>query len=547
MFKNYFFLNRFIVEINSLIKDSLLTSAFSQDKDKLILEIKKAAETKFLEISVNPGLPFISLKDSFHRAKKNTIDFFTEHLPLKILFLEIAEADRVVRIRLDSGSLYFAIRGKYTNITLLTKDNKLENFKNFPEDFREDDFINEQGAVKFIKDFNLPLFQIYGSDIWKELKNNYPFVGKEIISEVKSRIKEENKEENKEEIISALNQIIKEIFYEKPAVFLDQKYLQVYFGVSTFIIFPFTEKIFFQDIINAFNFFISKKFNFEQLSDKRKKIQKHLDRELSHFSAKMNKLQSVLERGSKEEEYQKLGNLLLINISSIHKGMNNIELHDIYNDNKPVSIKLDEYLPPKKNVDSYFDKAKNDRVRLEKSRQLFDVTSKVYYNLKNIELKFSNINDPEEYNKIMKELNIKDEDKKNIQDDIKDKFKHYLIENKYNIFVGKNNTNNDLLTLKFAKQNDYWFHARSVPGSHVVLKVDNTKETIPKNVLKKAASLAAFHSKAKTAGTVPVSFTLKKYVVKKKGMEPGKVALLREDTLLVKPEIPDKCEYIEKV
>lgn len=99
--------------------------------------------------------------------------------------------------------------------------------------------------------------------------------------------------------------------------------------------------------------------------------------------------------------------------------------------------------------------------------------------------------------------------------------------------------------MKFAKQNDYWFHARSVAGSHVVLRIDNPKETVPKSILKNVASLAAYHSKAKTAGVVPVSYTFKKYVVKKKGMETGKVALLREAVLLVKPEIPDNCVYIQ--
>jgi predicted ribosome quality control (RQC) complex YloA/Tae2 family protein len=74
--------------------------------------------------------------------------------------------------------------------------------------------------------------------------------------------------------------------------------------------------------------------------------------------------------------------------------------------------------------------------------------------------------------------------------------------------------------------------------------VENTKESIPKPILKKAASLAAFHSKAKTAGVVPVAYTFKKYVVKKKGDPVGTVHLLREDVLLVKPEIPIGCEYI---
>ncbi|MFZ0453390.1 MAG: NFACT RNA binding domain-containing protein [Ignavibacteriaceae bacterium] len=542
MYKNYFFLNRFVVEVNSILKDSFLISAFSQEKDKLLLEIRKERETRFLEISVNPGFPYITLKDSYHRAKKNTIGFFAELLPAQIQQFEIADSDRILKIKLAAGILYFVIRGKYTNISFYSGD-KLENFKNPPEDFIEGEFLKEMTSSHFIECFNLPYFILdEETDIWKELKIKYPIIGKEIISEVKTRLNEGSKDE----IISTLTQIIREIIEGKPTVFLDKNNLQIYLGVSSFNIFPYTEEKFFNDLVSALNFFISKKFTYYLLNEKRKIIEKHLDKELSHFSSKMNKLKGTIERGSKEEEYQRIGNLLWINISIVHKGMNSIELEDIYNENKKVNIKLDENLSPKKNVDKYFDKAKNDRIRLEKSHQLFNTTLKAFNNLKRVEQKFLTARDPEEYNSIMKELNIKEESSKNHQDDIQNKFKHYLIEHRYNIYVGKNNTNNDLLTLKFAKQNDYWFHARSVPGSHVVLRVENSKDIIPKNILKKAASLAAFHSKAKTAGTVPVSYTFKKYVVKKKGMEPGKVALLREDTLLVKPEIPDKCEYVEK-
>ena len=141
-------------------------------------------------------------------------------------------------------------------------------------------------------------------------------------------------------------------------------------------------------------------------------------------------------------------------------------------------------------------------------------------------------------------MKIKDKDDVESKDDIKSKFKHYLIDNKYNVFVGKDSKNNDLLTTRFAKQNDFWFHARSVSGSHVVLRVENTKEAIPKNILKNVAALAAYHSKAKTAGTVPVAYTLKKYVIKKKGYPIGTVHLLKEDVLLVKPEIPKGCEFV---
>ena len=129
---------------------------------------------------------------------------------------------------------------------------------------------------------------------------------------------------------------------------------------------------------------------------------------------------------------------------------------------------------------------------------------------------------------------------------LKFKYWHYLIEDIYNVYVGRDSKSNDYLSVKFAKQNDYWFHARGLPGSHVVLRVDNVKQGIPKPIIKKAASLAAIHSKAKTTGTASVSYTFAKFVYKKKGMAPGKVILTKENTLLVKPEIPKNCELVSE-
>jgi len=121
-------------------------------------------------------------------------------------------------------------------------------------------------------------------------------------------------------------------------------------------------------------------------------------------------------------------------------------------------------------------------------------------------------------------------------------FKHYILHGQYHVFVGKDSRNNDELTTQFAKQNDLWFHARGVAGSHVVLRVDNTKEAVPKNIIKEAAALAAYYSKAKTSGMAPVSYTFRKYVHKKKGLDPGQVILSKESVVLVKPEIPKECE-----
>ena len=380
-----------------------------------------------------------------------------------------------------------------------------------------------------------------------QIKRKYPFVGKELLNEIKFRadfLNDENKITSQVKLKKILKELISEIKNEKPAVFIDEFQNKQKLGFNNFKSIPSTKKEVFESAIDALNFYLSKEFYFDAKLNAKKKIEKHLSSELGKVTSKLNNLKARIEKGSKEEEYKKLGNLILINLNSIKNGINEAAIEDIYENNTPIRIKLDEKYSPKKNADIYFDKAKNQRISLEKSKQLFNDYKIKFDKLKEIENKFFSNDDLENYKIIMKELKIKDQAASSPKEELQSKFKRYFLENKYYVFVGKDSQNNDLLTTKFAKQNDFWFHARSVPGSHVVLRVDNSKEAVPKSVLKKTASLAAYHSKAKTSGMVPVSFTQKKYVIKKKGMEPGKVALLREEVLIVRPEIPKDCEYI---
>ncbi len=313
--------------------------------------------------------------------------------------------------------------------------------------------------------------------------------------------------------------------------FIDESTKEINLGFEKFQSIPFSQKEVFDDTFSALSFFLKNNFYLTEESKKEKIILKYLDRELGKISSKMNNLKSRIEKGNREEEYQKIGNLILINLNNIRAGMESVELHDIYENSELVNVKLDKKLSPKQNADLYFNKSKSERINFKKSNELFKKAKEEYDKLIKIKSQLKEIKELEDYRKIMKELKIKDSETTNKKDELKSKFRHYIIENKYHVFVGKDSRNNDLLTTKFAKQIDYWFHARSVPGSHVVLRVENAKEGIPKNILKKAAAIAGFYSKSKTSSLAPVSYTQKKYVVKKKGMEPGKVALMKEDVI----------------
>lgn len=118
------------------------------------------------------------------------------------------------------------------------------------------------------------------------------------------------------------------------------------------------------------------------------------------------------------------------------------------------------------------------------------------------------------------------------------KVHEYKLKDGWKVLVGKTDADNDRLSLKIAAPNDLWFHVRGMPGSHVVLKVE-VGTTPNRETIKKAAAIAAYHSKAREGGVVAVSCTEARFVTKPKGAKPGSVAIRKETVLKVRPGIPD--------
>jgi len=105
------------------------------------------------------------------------------------------------------------------------------------------------------------------------------------------------------------------------------------------------------------------------------------------------------------------------------------------------------------------------------------------------------------------------------------------------VLAGKTDAANDRLSLKIAKPNDWWFHLRSGPGSHVILQVKSNEEP-DRDTLRQAAAIAAYHSKARNARLAPISYTRARCVTKPKGSKPGTVQIRKERLLKVKPGLP---------
>ncbi len=536
MIKNYFFLSRLGFELCKKIKGFTIIECYTSKKDTLFLNLSNEIEYT-MEICVDHSLPFIQLHNSFKRKKRNSVEIFSDILNLKISDVFIAKNDRVLLFQIENEiSLFFAIRGKFTNIYLLN-GNRFLSFKKISNEDLEI-IRNEFLSLEFISPLTLPDFSADDNKLSiYELKKKYPFLSNEIIN-----VLEESNKPSLDKIIES----IRKVYYNDLYLINDFENKS---SVISYTTFEMNNKFQVSQYSSALE--ISSKYlqmlkYFNEFSKIFNATQKHIEKELIYLNNKKKNILARLDSGSKESEFRKFAELLLINKSMISTGLNEIIVDDVFENNKSISIQLNKKFTPQQNIEYYFKKSKDEKMFFDRSYKLLSDVDKRLKLVNEAKEELVNCHSFDDILSIMNKIGLKMKNDYVKQDEPRIKFRHYIIENKYNVFVGKDSKSNDLLTLKFAKQNDYWFHARSVSGSHVVLKLENKTEIIPKSILKKVASIAAFYSKAKSSSLVSVSYTQKKYVVKKKGMDIGQVALLKENTLLVKPEIPEDAALVEQ-
>jgi len=535
MYKNYFYLLRCINELSQVINGESIIEIYTQEKDKLYIHIPLKNKPLFhLVISVNPQIFYLSIKEELHKARKNTYSFFSEFMPSKIENIKIALGERIIRIEIEYGKLFIICRGNESNILFIDNNGNINPFKKITDKFKSE--IN--GILKqseFINSFESLAPLLSQVDIDKAGKN-LPCLGKEIINETIYR--KGNPSDN-------LPIVIKSILSDNIAVYSDNSTGKTRFHPESFLTFikP-NDYHYFDSYFIALSKYFSSVFTKSNVINVRKEVDKYLEINLEKTSNKLNNLMSRIKSGSKELLYQQYGNVLLSNIQKLKNGLREIDLAD-FESGLNIKIPLDYKLSPQQNIKNYFDKARSEKIELEKSKELYIENKKEYEHLIRNKEKLLLVKEDDELLQIKKELKIKPKQSLPEERTQNSLYRHFIINGKYNVYVGKDSKNNDALTTQFAKQNDFWFHARSVSGSHVVLRVENTKEPIPKNILQKVASLAAYYSKSKTSKLAPVSYTLKKYVTKNKNHDPGQVSLSKENVFLVRPEIPKDCLLVQ--
>lgn len=242
-----------------------------------------------------------------------------------------------------------------------------------------------------------------------------------------------------------------------------------------------------------------------------------------------------LASAARMEEYRLMGELINANLWQLHKGQTQVELPNFYDEKGgTVVITLDVQLTPVQNAQRYFKKYQKARSARETAAEQKEKTLRELNYLESMLLDVDKCVGESELEEIRQELVRTGYMKKNTNRRQqralpKSKPYRYVSSDGIDILVGKNSTQNDRLT-GTARPNETWLHAKDMPGSHVIIR---TEDTVPDQTLLEAATLAAWYSKGQRSSSVPIDYTLRRYVKKPGGAAPGFVIYVNQRTLFM--------------
>lgn len=558
-----------VYEINNRIKEGRIDKIY-QNKNDLLINIRARGQKEKLFISIS-GSPRIYFSDENFETLQNPPAFcmlLRKHLESnQILEVSQYKMDRIIKIMVKSldelgeyskKSLIIELMGKHSNVILIDEDNKkiIDSLKriNFnlssvreilpgltynEEDISQglnpcelnslSEIIKNSEKNVNLKSFFLKEFTGISPQMCRELEYRTNIDFKKNVSSLN-----ESDINNLEENFLEIFKNIRENKFEPIKIYRDGLFKDFYsidlneLGED--------EKIKVKSISSLLEEYYNSKFLRDSLGSKskelKKSIRKHIDKIKRKLSNQANELNTALNR----EKFKIYADLISSNFYKIEKGANSVTVENFYNEMEEVKIPLDPTLDGPSNASKYYkkySKLKNAAIFL--TEQIEIGKSEISY-LESILLNIDLAESPDEIDDIYEELEKEGylkKKKKKIKKK-KDSEENYIkikTEDGFDIFVGKNNRQNDYLTHKKAKKNDLWFHVKDAPGSHVILKNDNRDFT--NNALLTAAKVAAKYSSLSKSQNIPVDYTFKANVKRHPANKPGLVNYTNYKTINV--------------
>ncbi len=560
-----------IVSELSSLKDSRLDKVFQPNKNEIILGFYLDKKNYALDICIDsqncrlnlttnnkpnpqvaPNFCMLLRKNLIGLKLKNIFSIDLERLII-LDFEGFDDIDDII-----SKKLVIELMGKHSNIILLDDNNiiidSIRHIKETDENFRDilphtkyifptsskynflelqnfDEFKNKLTDISSIEDLSICI------------SNTFNGISRSFIQAIINKLKITNTDFNSiKKIFDYINLILDKIPKNNLAFQEVINRKKDYYLIPSDLNRPFNLNFFIDD------FYFEKETN-ENFKNYRNTLLKLILDTLKKYQKRLYNIDEKLNECKDMDKYRIYGELITTNLYKIPtQNLEEVSLENYY-DNNSITIPLDKRYLPNVNAKKYFKKYSKLKNALTIVTEQKNTTLSDLNYLESIVFELENASSIDELTQIFEEISENDifKEKISLKNCKKSKIKKSkLSKNKdlsfnpikykiddYTVFVGRNNKENDYLTLKFANKNDLWFHTKDFHGSHTILKIDKSLPYPDDKILIEAAKLATKHSKAKNSSHVPVDFCEVKYVKKPSSSKPGMVIYTNYKTLIV--------------
>ena len=554
-----------VSELNNCLIGGKINKIYEPTKNEIIIGIYSNGSNFALNLSIAPDTYRINLTTHSKPNPQNAPGFcmlLRKHLiGAKIKKICIKGLERIVYINLEcynelndlvEKTLVIELMGKHSNIILLNNNNVIiDSLRHLSTD--ENSNRDILPAREYIEPNNkkVDFLQVKTFDEFYKLtykaehldsgiSNTFIGISKLFIQSIISVLKLDNTTST-----NNLKQVYK--YISDTLVYTGTNKLSIVnFGKDFTITQNETESL-----LQA-NFFIDDFYSTKEQTSLfigyRNNVLKLVSSTLTKIQKKLININQKLEECKNMDTYKLYGELLTANMYKFPEFTEStVLLENYYDNNKLISVPVDKNKTPSYNVKNYFkkyNKLKNalsivNQQKKETESELDYLESIIYEldsakDIADIDEIYSEITENSLFEKAHLKSNAKITKQKQRNKKVDKTYIpiEYKIEN-YTLLVGKNNIQNDYITLKVAKSNDIWFHTKEIHGSHAILQTKGETPSI--DVIIRCAQIAAYYSKAKLSSNVPVDYTLAKYVKKPSGSKPGFVIYTHNKTINVAP------------
>ena len=556
------YLYSLINELKDFAINSKIDKVNQPEKDEIILTLRGKGTKKLLISSSSnyPRLHFTTI-NKINPLKAPVFCMVLRKYLIggKIIDITQYSTDRIISIDIENKdelgfdskySLIVEIMARHSNITLVRKrDNKImESIKHIHSN-KNSYRVLYPGATFIMPPTSNKLnpFSFTKEELKNLLKENINFnesifskiitgVGKNLSNDLFIEYKNKFNDLTIDNLSLFITDYFKNILKDNKNIlfFKDGKVVDFYF--KDLISLNNCEKKYFESHSDTLDNFYATKDKQDRLHSKGLDIQRLINTNIERCLKKIKILEKTLKECETKEDYRIKGELLTSYIYGFKKGDKDVSVLNYYSENEEyLKISLDENKTPSENIQFYFKKYNKLKNAEEASINQLSINEDELNYLNSVLTSLETADNYADIEEIKKELietgYVRFRKEKNKNKIKTNKPLHFISSDGIDIYVGKNNIQNDYLTLKFAEKTDTWLHTKIIPGSHVIIKGKN----IPESTLLEAATLAAFYSKGKNSTKVPVDYTLVKNVKKPSGAKPGMVIYSTNKTLYIDP------------